>query len=243
MPSAWTRSIGQMQAVISSESAAMTPGPPALVNIAHTVVSVPCVGVVETKFFQRPCPVEHLLGSIGTQDASFVERRVEGRVRGGQRARVRCSSFLSRFEATDFEGNDRFVSRHLAGDLHKLSSIRNAFHIQHDDARVLILREHGQHVRLVDIRLIAEADELREAETLVARPVNDRRAERTRLGDETNAALRGHGRLEKGCVEGEMRIDCADAVGTQQPHAVRACDIETFLFKRRAFRADFPKPR
>ena len=40
-----------------------------------------------------------------------------------------------------------------------------------------------------------------------------------------------------------MGIDGADAVGTEQPHALRVRHLDTVLFQRRALRADLPKPR
>jgi hypothetical protein len=48
--------------------------------------------------------------------------------------------------------------------------------------------------------------------------------------------------LEEGCVEWKMRVDGADAVGSQQSHAMCAGDIYALLFKCRAFFTDFTKP-
>ena len=108
---------------------------------------------------------------------------------------------------------------------------------------MLIFRNFGQHIGLVDIGLIAEADDLRKTKTLLARPIDDGGGECARVRDKTNAALRGHGRLEKSCIKRKMRIERADAIGTQQAHAMLARDIHALLFKRRTFRAYFTKTR
>src|SRR3989304_4700405 len=100
----------------------------------------------------------------------------------------------------------------FTGSLNKFFAVRNAFHVKHDDARVFIFGNFGKHIRLVDIRLIAEADDLRKTETLFARPIDDRRAERARVRDKSDATLSGHGRLKKSCIEREMRIERADAI-------------------------------
>src|SRR5512142_80461 len=105
---------------------------------------------------------------------------------------MRGSCFLSRFEPTDFQRDNRFALRHLMSNVHKSSSIRNGLYIQHNDARLLVFRQSRQRVRLVHIYLVAKTDQLRETKALAARPVDDRRAERTRLRDETNMTLAGH---------------------------------------------------
>ncbi len=100
---------------------------------------------------------------------------------------------------------------------------------------MIIFGNFGQYIGLVDIGLIAKADDLRKSETLLARPVNDRGAERARVRDKCDAALRGHGRLKKGCVEREMGIECADAIGAEQTHAMLARDVYAVCFERRTF--------
>src|SRR3990172_4360717 len=89
---------------------------------------------------------------------------------------MRGGSLLSRFEAADLERDHRLALRHVAGHLHKATSLRNAFHIEHNDARMLIIREGGEDVGLVDVHLVAETDELREAKTFAPRPIKIGRA-------------------------------------------------------------------
>ena len=173
---------------------------------------------------------------------AFSKAASKADVRGSQGSRMRRGGFLSRFEATDFQGNDWFMLSHFAGNFHKFYSIRNGFHVQHDDLRVRIVCEHGQHVRFVDIGLIAEADDLRKAEALSRAQSTMAAANAPEWEMKPMPPCVGMGGWRKVVSSGRCVSMRADAIGTEQTDAMCARDLETLLFERRAFRADFTEP-
>ncbi len=155
---------------------------------------------------------------------------------------MRGSRPLSGFEASDFERDERLLPGHLFGDVDKTSSVPNPFQIQHNDVRVLVRGYHRQHVRLVDVCLVAQADQAREAEAVLPRPVDDGGAEGPGMRDEADMTLGGHGRGQEGGVERQVRVQAADAVGPHHADAMLTGDLQTSGLEGSAFRPGFAEP-
>ncbi len=135
------------------------------------------------------------------------------------------------------------LPRHLPGDLHKSSSIRNAFQIQHNDMGMLILAQDRQDIGFIHVGVVAEADDARETKALAVGPVHDCGTKCARMRDEANRTPGGHGRRQKGCIQRQMGIDRADAVGAEQANAMAAGLRQAFLFERGAVGSNLAKPR
>ena len=155
---------------------------------------------------------------------------------------MRGSSPLSGFEASDLERDDWLYPSDFLCYVHKTFSVPNPFQIQHDDVRVLVRGHDWQHVRLVDVGLVAQADQAREAEAVVAGPVDDGGAEGPGVRDEADVTLSGHGRGQEGGVERQVRIQAADAVGPHHADAVLMCDFQAAGFERGALWPGLAKP-
>lgn len=179
-------------------------------------------------------PFEELLGAIGAQDTRFAERGGVGLVRACQCARVRGGGALSAGGASDFERDDGLVLRHLARLFDEALAIGQGLDVHGKDARVLVGGHQREQVGFGDVGLVAEADEARERESLLARPVNDRGAERARMRQESDVATRGKRRRQERCVERIVRVEQSDAVRAEDADSVLARDAEDFILQRRA---------
>ena len=97
-----------------------------------------------------------------------------------------------------------------------------------DDGRVVVLLEERQQIVLVDIGLVAQADDRRDAHLGRARKADDRHADAARLRRQRGVALdvvRG----AEGRAQVLRRVVEAVDVRPHQPHAVLAADVLDFL--------------
>ena len=78
-----------------------------------------------------------------------------------------------------------------------------------------------EDVGLGEVRLVAQAGEEREAQPAIARPVQDGRRQRARVGDECDPARQRHARREGG-VEPARGSDPAEAVGAEHSDGLGA---------------------
>jgi hypothetical protein len=79
---------------------------------------------------------------------------------------VRCGGPLAGFCTADFQGDHRLQARDVASCRDEARPVRAAFQIQGNHPGVIVFRDRRQHIDLVEIGLIAQADDLREAESL-----------------------------------------------------------------------------
>ncbi len=128
------------------------------------------------------------------------------------------------------------MARHLAGGADEAAAVADAFQIEGDDFRVGVGGHGGQRVRLAHVDLVAEADEMGEAEPLAARPVDDGGANGPGVGDEGDVARRRPRWRQEGSVQRQVGVDEADAVGADEPDAVLAGHAQALLFQPRPFR-------
>ncbi len=120
----------------------------------------------------------------------------------------------------------------------KLVALVDAFQVTGDDRGFLVLGQRLEEIRLVQVRLVADADHLAHAELLLARPVQNGHAERAGLGDERNSPGRRQRRGEGG-VHLVVRVEHAQAVRPHEPHPQRAAKLGDFLFLLRTLRTHF----
>ncbi len=93
-----------------------------------------------------------------------------------------------------------------------------------DDGRVVVLLEESEQIVLVDIGLVAEADDRRHAHFCRTRESNDRHADAARLRRQRRVALDVIRGAERGAKIFPRVIEAVD-VGPHQPHAVLAAYI------------------
>ena len=208
------------------------PGPPALVTDGDAIA------FQERLAGERLGVVEQVLHRAGADDAALLERRVVGRLGAGQRAGVRGDRLRAGAGRARLDRDDRLVAGDLAGDADELRPVADPFQIGHDGPRFGILGPGFHQVQLVDVGLVADAVEPREADALAHRQVEDRGAERARLRHEGDPAAVGHAGRER-CVELEHRVDDAQHVGAHHPHPIAVADFDDLLFERAALGADF----
>ena len=105
------------------------------------------------------------------------------------------------------EGDDRLVAGHLAGGAHEAAAVVDALQVEGDDFGVRVGGHGGQRVRLAHVDLVAEADEMGQAEALAAGPVDDGGADGPGVGQEGHVAGRGAGRRQEGGVQRAVGVD------------------------------------
>ena len=157
--------------------------------------------------FQDPldaCPLE----------GGFIDR-IDARHGPGVRGRG-----LGRFlEPPRLVGHDRLRAGKGPGRGEELAGLADRFDIQNDGARFRRGTEIVDQVAHAHVEHVADGDEVREADPFVDGPIEHRRAERSRLGDETDMpGVRRHGG-EAG-IQMEPGNDDSQAVGSEDPHAV-----------------------
>ena len=98
----------------------------------------------------------------------------------------------------------------------------------------------GDHIRLVDVGLVAHAQESTEADAMADGPVDDAPAQRARLRKERDATLRRHA-LDEGGVQWRVRVDNADAIRSHDADTKPLGNGNHLVFARKPFRSDLPK--
>ena len=91
--------------------------------------------------------------------------------------------------AARLEHDDGFLFRDALGDLGECPAVLQVLEMLRDDRRVVVLLEEGQEIVLVDVGLVAEAHDRRDAHLGRARKADDRHADATRLRRERRLAL------------------------------------------------------
>ena len=136
----------------------------------------------------------------------------------GQAAGVRRRRLRARLGDADLQNDDRLDGRRLFRDAQELVAFLDAFQITGDDVGCLVFRERLDEIHLVEVGLVAEADDLAQAELLVGRPVENGHAQRAGLRDDGNFSRRRHRRRERG-VHVMVGVEHAQAIRPDHPHA------------------------
>ncbi len=197
----------------TSASVAMTPGPPAFVSTARRgPLGTLCrpTRSAQSKISPMLKTRARPMRSKAASKTASSPARAPGV--GGRRGR-------GLGEASGLVGDDGLHAGEGPGGGHELPGVRDGLDIKKDGLGRLVLAEVIDEVAEIDVDHVAGRDEVREAELLLGRPVEDRRAERPGLRDEGDVAGPGHGPGEAG-VEGQAGGDDAEAVGAEDPQAI-----------------------
>ncbi len=138
--------------------------------------------------------------------------------------------------------HDRFPGADLAGDIDELLPVGHAFAVDHDHTGVLIIAPGLQQVDLAHICLVAQADELGEAQSSSQGDVQHCRAQRARLRHEGHRAA-GRGAGGKGGVQRGEGVDHTQTVWSYQADAKLPGDSDQLQFPLQTFPAGFPETR
>ena len=187
---------------------------------------------------------EKLLKREFADDARLAKERVGRLVGAGERTRVGGSGARARGRTPGLQGENGLFLRDAASKEAEVRRILNRLHVEENLLDVLFVLPVFQRRLGVDVRLVADRDELRKAEVEVLEDVEDAAAERARLRDKADAAALGKA-FGKAPVEPHVgvRIDDAEAVGPHRAHAVAADAFEKFLFEGRPFGSGFLEAR
>ena len=163
---------------------------------------------------RRPSPCRTALRSRGAQHAGLREQRIDRRVARRQRAGVRRRRARAGDRAPGFDDDDRLRLRDPPGDLEKLARISEVLDVHEHDVDRRVVLPIPEQVVAADVGLVADGDELRNADAVLARVVEHRQAERARLRHERGASRRRHRRARRW-------RSSTSRVGVQDAHAVR----------------------
>ena len=155
--------------------------------------------------------VEEILHRSRSEHAGLLERGLVGPFRAGQGAGVAGNRPAAGLGRAGLDRDDRGVLADLAGDLDKAAAVGDAFEIGGDDLAVGVVAPHLQEVDLVQVGLVAQADEAAEADVVGQGHVEDAGAQRAGLRHEGDPALHRHAEGETG-LQRRVGIDDAQAV-------------------------------
>ena len=166
---------------------------------------------------ERQRVVEQGLEILSANDAGAPERGPVGDVGPGETAGVGRGGLRARRGDADLEDDDRLDGRGFFGDPQETVALGDAFQVAGDHGGVLVLSQRLEEIRLVQIGLVADAEDLAHAQLLFAGPVQNGHAERAGLGDERNPPARRERRGEGG-IHVVVRVEHAQAVRPHEPH-------------------------
>ena len=146
---------------------------------------------------------------------------------------MRARSCRSRLER-----DDRLATGHTPGDPSELARVAERLEVEQDHIRLVVVLPPLEQVVRRDVRLVADRDEGRKAKLALRRLLEQREAEGPALRREADRPLRERvGR--KRCVQADFGRGDAEAVGADQPGAVRPDEREQRFLTLPALGADF----
>ena len=160
---------------------------------------------------------EQLFQAVHAQHAGAGDGGVDHVVGAGQRAGVRGGGLLALLAAASLDHDHRLVARRRACGRHELARLVHRFDVQQDGARVGVVGQVVEHVAEVDVGMLAQRHEVREADLPRLGPVEHGGDQRARLRHEGQFARPRRNVREAG-VEPGVRRQQAHAVGAQNAH-------------------------
>src|SRR6185312_15974561 len=109
--------------------------------------------------------VEQLLERACAQDAGLPEQRVDRRVRGREGRRVRARGARTGPTRSAAHRDDRLRPCDATGDARELPRVAEGLEVEEDGRRQLVLLPVLEEVVGGHVRLVADRDEAREAES------------------------------------------------------------------------------
>ena len=169
--------------------------------------------------------VDELLERSCAQDAGLVEERVDGGVGARERRGVRARSARACRGRTGLQSEDRLAPGDPARDSGKRARVAERLEVEQDEVGCLVVLPPLEQVVRGDVGLVADRDEGGEAECALRGLLEQRQTERAALGREADPAGRERAWGEGG-VQSAARDGDAEAVGADEPSAVRAHERE-----------------
>ena len=211
-----------VRSLSTQASDSSTPEPPAPVMM--TTFSP--LGVGSTGSAARV--LEQVAQRLRADHARLPQHVVVDLVVAGERSGVRARGARAQARAAGLEHHHRLLLRHALRDLGERAPVLQVLAVLRDDVRVVVLLEEREQVVLVDVRLVAEADDRRDAHLRRAREADDRHADAARLRRQRRVALDVVGRAERRAQVLPRVVEAVD-VGAHQADAVLAADLLDFL--------------
>ena len=178
------------------------------------------------------CHAEHLRERPDAQHARTLEDGIEHRITPREGTGVGGGRFRGGTSAADFEHDDGLAQRDFTRGGQEAARIPHRLHVADDALRVGIVAEPVNQIPPTHIDHGADGDEAAEPHLLAQAPVQHRRAERSALAEEGDAA--GARRvLAETRVEARMRHHETEAVRPEQAHAAAPRFFEDLLLQRR----------
>ncbi len=122
---------------------------------------------------ERLGEVEQILHRIRPYDAPLPERWAEHALRASQRAGVRSCGARARRSPAGLDDDERLLASDTSCNLHKGRPVGYSLQVAHHDAAVRVVCKSLQDVDLRQHGLIADADELGEADALGGGPIQN----------------------------------------------------------------------
>jgi len=184
--------------------------------------------------------VEHVFDLVHADDACAAKDGAVQRVVAGDGSGVRRGRQSTAREAAALHDDDRLGLGEVARCTHEVPRLVYGLDVQDDRARVWVGAEVVDEVAEVHVGHRAHADESREPDFVGCGPVEDRCAKSPRLAEEGDAPF-GRRDMGEGHVEVAGGSDVAEAVGTDDPQAVRLGDGVDLVLELAALGSDLAK--
>ena len=182
--------------------------------------------------------IEELGDGVGPDDPRLFEDGVVDRLRPGEGAGVRGGRLGAGARPSRFDDDHRcgtVAGGDLLYRLDEFLPLPELLEVEDDDRRIEVVVEVEEQVELVDVRLVADGDELREAEIPIRGKIEDRGAERPALGDERNVSAGGH-------PPGEARVQADSGRGLITPRQLGPTRRTLAALQRETIRFSISSP-
>lgn len=183
--------------------------------------------VLELSVLEQSREREQLVHGLGSDDAGLAESKVEGDIVASEGAGVRRSGSLTTAGSAGLQDDDGLLAAGLWDLLEEGLAVDDRLKVQKDDLGVLILANFLDQLDLVNVALVAEGDEVGEADVVREAPVKDGGQHSAGLGKEGDWALLwslgGEGAVEGWSADTEN-------VGADDSHVVLLADLDELLF-------------
>jgi hypothetical protein len=160
---------------------------------------------------QRLGGIEQLADVLDAHDAGAAHGGVENDVGAAGHSRVRFDCRQPTGVATGLEQDDRLDARRRTQRAHEAAGVANAFDVEQDVMGEVVVDQVIEDFAEIDIGGAAQRDDAGKTDAVAGRPVEDRRADRSRLRDQRQIADIGVD-AGKSRVESEIGADDAQTV-------------------------------
>ena len=141
--------------------------------------------------------VEQFGNRLHAQDADTLERRLQHFIAARERTGVGRGGFRGGFRATGLDDDDWFGQGDFARGGKKRARIADGFHVDDNAFGVRIIAKMINQIAPAHVEHGTERDERTKTDVLLQAPVEDCRAKRAALADETDAPRLRHVRRKR----------------------------------------------